>query len=207
MDKQYYATMALAGAAQACNLVRSLAHQGRYDDDAYKATVSSLLVIDCDNPEDIYGGLSGLRHGIEVLEPQLKGERGLEHQEITRYLISLVALQKRLAKNPQMMQMLSERLTQIQKQAQHFNPTHENVIAAEADLYADTISSLGPKIQVTGNPLYLQSAGHVNKVRALLLSGIRSIMLWRQMGGSSLNLIFKKKKMLQYVEQMKKDML
>jgi high frequency lysogenization protein len=43
---------------------------------------------------------------------------------------------------------------------------------------------------VSGEPVYLQNRDNVNKIRALLLSGIRAATLWRQTGGKRRQLLF-----------------
>jgi high frequency lysogenization protein len=45
---------------------------------------------------------------------------------------------------------------------------------------------------VTGNPTYLQNTATADKVRALLLAGIRAAILWRQVGGQRWHLLFKR---------------
>ncbi|GAM56239.1 hypothetical protein JCM19232_5254 [Vibrio ishigakensis] len=46
----------------------------------------------------------------------------------------------------------------------------------------------------------LQQTGVQAKVRALLLAGIRSAVLWRQVGGKRRHLIFSRKKMVEQAE-------
>ncbi|MEW8367847.1 MAG: DUF489 family protein, partial [Candidatus Thiodiazotropha taylori] len=57
-------------------------------------------------------------------------------------------------------------------------------------IYAENISTLKPRIMVSGETIYLQNSDNVNRIRALLLSGIRSAMLWRQTGGRRRQLLF-----------------
>lgn len=59
-----------------------------------------------------------------------------------------------------------------------------------AGIYVDVISPLGPRIQVTGSPAVLQSPQVQAKVRASLLAGIRAAVLWQQVGGGRLQLMF-----------------
>ena len=89
-------------------------------------------------------------------------------------------------------------------QAEHFSTMHDNVMANLAGIYTDTLSTFNFRIHVTGNPIYLTNPVNTNKVRALLLAGIRSAVLWRQMGGSRWQLIFGRK---QYSEIAKKILL
>jgi high frequency lysogenization protein len=48
---------------------------------------------------------------------------------------------------------------------------------------------------VSGDNQYLGDPGNANRIRALLLSGIRSAVLWRQLGGSRWQLLFQRKKL------------
>ena len=63
-----------------------------------------------------------------------------------------------------------------------------------ADLYKQTLSQLSFRIRVTGNPTYLQNAATADKVRAILLSGIRAAILWRQVGGRRWQLLFSRRR-------------
>ncbi len=65
-----------------------------------------------------------------------------------------------------------------------------------AGIYVDVISPLGPRIQVTGSPQVLQNTQVQNKVRAALLAGIRSAVLWQQCGGGRLQLMFSRQRLL-----------
>ena len=82
---------------------------------------------------------------------------------------------------------------------EHFNLLHPNIIAQLADIYASTISTLKPKIMIHGEPLHLQNPENANRIRALLLAGIRSAMLWRQCGGGRFQVIFGRKRLLKEV--------
>jgi CII-binding regulator of phage lambda lysogenization HflD len=52
-----------------------------------------------------------------------------------------------------------------------------------AALYQDTISRLTMRIHVKGVPEHLRKQAVADKIRALLLAGIRSALLWHQLGG------------------------
>ena len=70
------------------------------------------------------------------------------------------------------------------------------MIANCGGLYQDTISTFRPRIQVHGDMRYLQQPAVASKVRALLLTGIRSARLWRQLGGHRWQLVFSRGKLL-----------
>ncbi|OQW78743.1 MAG: lysogenization regulator HflD [Proteobacteria bacterium ST_bin11] len=186
-------TIALAGIAQACSLVHQLAGTGNCQNAAFEASITSLLKIDADSVVDVYGGLLGVRHGLEQLTTQL-GSRVLASPEQARYAAQIVYLQKQLIKQPNMQKTIQAGVSKAQAQAEHFGVLHENVLANLADVYHSTISTMQPRIMVQGDQQYLGNQSTVNKIRALLLAGIRATLLWRQCGGSRWKLLFFRKK-------------
>lgn len=187
-------TIALAGIAQACSLVRQLAANGNADLDAMTASIGSVLKIDSDSVADVYGGLSGVKLGLEQLNLQLTS-RVVANPEQARYAAQLVHLQKQLSQNPDMLDKIRIGITKAQNQAEHFGVMHENVLANLADVYHGTISTLQPRIMINGDPQHLGNQTTVNKIRALLLAGIRASLLWRQCGGSRWHLVLSRKKL------------
>lgn len=187
-------TIAMAGIVQACSLVQQLATTGNADSVALETSIGSLLKIDADSVLDVYGGLGGIRYGLQQLDLQLGG-KVLTNPEQARYAAQLVYLQKQLAKRPDMLQTIQTGIAKAQAQAEHFGVLHENVLANLADLYHGTISTLQPRIMVHGDQQYLGTQNTVNKIRALLLAGIRATLLWRQCGGSRWKLLLFRKKL------------
>lgn len=186
-------TIALAGIAQACSLVHQLATTGNCPAPAFEASIASLLKIDADSVVDIYGGLIGVEHGLQQLVTQL-GSRMLASPEQARYAAQIVYLQKQLATKADMQKTIQSGVSKAQIQVEHFGLLHENVLANLADVYHSTISTLQPRIMVQGDQQYLGNQVTVNKIRALLLAGIRATLLWRQCGGSRWKLLFFRKK-------------
>ena len=71
-----------------------------------------------------------------------------------------------------------------------------------ASIYSDIISPLGTPIQVAGNPEILKQSINQHKIRALLLAGIRSAVMWRQLGGKRRNIIFSRGKIIECAESL-----
>ena len=188
--------LALAGLVHASCQVRKLAHEGRIDEDQFACAIRPVLALEPDSVEAVYGSAECRHSLLTALKAQLGGinERDLE---ATRYSATLMHLERKLSRRNDLMRKLREGLEEAQRQAEHFSATHENVIARLADLYSNTISTLQPRVLVQGNPLYLEETSVANRVRALLLAGIRSTVLWRQCGGSRLKLIFARNRLLQ----------
>jgi high frequency lysogenization protein len=70
------------------------------------------------------------------------------------------------------------------------------VVSRLGELYAATIGGLRPRILVQGNTVYLQPPAVVGEIRAILLSALRSAVLWRQLGGNQWDLYLRRARML-----------
>ena len=137
----------------------------------------------------MFRGIQGVRRGLRVLIEQVEGDdRDLP---LFHMLVNLMKLERSLARRPEINQRLGEELTAMQRQLRHFPTTHPTILARLADLYSANLSDLRPRITVVGNPLYLRQPVHAQKVRALLLAGLRAIVMWRQLGGRRRHLLFR----------------
>jgi high frequency lysogenization protein len=187
-------TIALAGIAQAAALVQQLSTKGTADPTAMETSIASVLKIDSDSVLDIYGGsLSGLKLGLTQLNVQMTGFK-IVNPEQARYSASLVFLENQLSGRKDLLNSIQIGITKAQAQSEHFGLLHENVLANLGDVYQNTISTLQPRIMVNGNQEYLSRPDIANKIRACLLAGIRSAILWKQCGGTRWKFLFFRKK-------------
>ena len=189
-------TLALAGMFQAAALVRSLATTGQVDNSDMEASLETLFVTDPENTLAVYGRVENLYTGLQTLIQQLNG-RAQRDMDIARYVIGLLHLCNKLMKNDAMMSQLAEGVERARAQLAHFPLTHENVIANLAGTYSDTISQLQPKIMVAGDSRYLSDNTNANKVRALLLAGMRSAVLWRQLKGNRWQILLQRNRFIE----------
>ncbi len=195
--------MALAGVFQAAAQVDQVARTGQNDTIAFEAAIASVLEQNPADTESVYGSRIHLRCGLEKLRDVLRSSPSPDDAMILRYALGILHLQNKMKSNAEMMEVIGSRVSQAIDQAKHFgSPTHENVIANLAGIYQDTFSNLKFRIQVTGDPTYLQQNHIANRVRGLLLAGIRSATLWRQLGGSRLQIFFRRKKLLKETENL-----
>ena len=185
-------TMAFAGILQAIAQVQHLARHGELDNAELAASLNTILVTNPDNTPDVYQDKIVLQKGYELILNQL-GDSSQKDVEITRYLVGVLALERKLVRSNSGLGMLAERINQVNRQLHHFAITDEQVVANLASIYSDIISNLGPKIQISGNPVCLQRPIVQHKIRALLLAAIRSAVLWRQLGGKRRHLVFARK--------------
>jgi len=191
--------IALAGISQACLLVQQLASTGTTDSAAIETSLNSLLKLDSESVISIYGDLSNLKPGLEQLKLQLTG-RTIADPEQARYAASLVFLEKQLSNQPDMLDKIKANVEKAQLQTEAYGIMHENVLANLGDLYHSTISTLQPRIMVNGKEEYISQPTIINKIRSLLLAGIRSALLWRQCGGARWKFLFFRKKIQDEVE-------
>ncbi len=82
------------------------------------------------------------------------------------------------------------------------NYLHPSIIANLAQAYVDTAGQINPRILVRGNAEAFKDTAHTNRIRASLFTGLQMAHLWRQLGGSSWNMIFSKRKLLQDIQDL-----
>lgn len=199
MAKNYYdITLALAGVCQAAKLVQQFSTKGEADLEALETSLKTLLQTSPESTLAVFGQSEAqLKLGLETLLEQLNGGGS----DLSRYWISLLALEGKLHKNLQAKQELARRIQYLPTQLQHYQLLDEQMLSTLASIYVDVISPLGNKIQVTGSTLYLQQLAIHHRIRACLLAGIRSAVLWRQVGGSKWQLLFSRSKIIAMAKQ------
>lgn len=189
-------TIALAGMFQATQLVQQIANTGNTDEQALETCIQSLFHINVEKAEDAYAGAEKLTTGLRVLVEQLGGrtETGDKKRDlvISKYTAGIMVLERRLTKNTDMLQTISSGIERARSQAEHFSLLHDNVIASLAHIYSQTISTIKPRIMVHGEHVYISNSNLANRIRAVLLSAIRSAVLWRQCGGTRWQLLLQR---------------
>lgn len=189
--------VALGAVFEAAALVDRIARTGQVPNAALASMLGSLLVREDKPALEIYGGDDlNLREGYRALVGALERDTSSLQREPLRYALAMIGLERQLDKRSDMLQVIGSRLDQIQQQVDHFGLTHENVVASFGGLYQDTISTFRQRIQVQGDMRHLQQSDNAAKIRALLLAGIRSARLWRQLGGHRWQMIFSRRKLL-----------
>lgn len=192
--------IALAGVSQACLLVQQLANTGTAQQETLETSLNSLLKLDSDSVLDIYGGdLINVKPGLEQLKRQLTS-RTVADPEQAKYAAALVFLEKQLANRPEMLKQITTGIEKAEFQAETYGVTHENVLANLGDIYHSTISTLQPRIMVNGKEEFITQPALINKIRTLLLAGIRSALLWRQCGGARWKFLFFRSKLQEEVD-------
>jgi len=197
MNQTEEQVVALGATFEAALQVDKLARTGQYSEGPVTCLIRSIFDRSPDRVIDVYGGSPyQIRHGLQALEAMLERDTASLQREALRYVMNLLALERQLAKREDMLQVLGQRLDQAGKQVEHFGILHDNVMAGLGGTYQDTLSTLKLRIQVHGDMRYLQQHDVANQIRALLLAGIRSARLWRQLGGHRWQLLISRRKLL-----------
>ena len=88
------------------------------------------------------GEVRHLKLGLETLIHQLNAQGD---QNLTRYWLSLLALEGKLSKNSDAKQTLGNRISRLKEQEIHYARDSETMLSIMANIYSDIISPLGKK--------------------------------------------------------------
>ena len=199
-----YQNIALAAVAQCASLVKTLALTGKAPENEIIASINPLLIVDSNSVEDIYPRLSDFNLGLRTIQEIFSNDRRRENVEIGRYTLDMLLLRNKLSGSERMQATLRQRLVGINplefvdvtesEQAQRQLLHQDHIFEQLAKLYQDTISTLSYRIQVQGKLENLRNDNIANRIRTLLLGGIRSAVLWYQLGGRRWRLVFYRKR-------------
>ncbi|HEU4774902.1 MAG TPA: high frequency lysogenization protein HflD [Lysobacter sp.] len=190
--------LALAGLVQALAQVRRIADTGQANAAVVDTLLESVFRIDAESTEAIYGGRASLRPGLMLLRDYF-GSKGHDAQ-LPRLALAVMQLERRFVRDHDMGERVRRGIQAQAEAAERLGRSHPEVLAALGSLYADTLSHLRPRVLVQGNPHYLGQSDVVAEVRAVLLTAVRSAVLWRQMGGSLLDFLLRRRDMAATVE-------
>ena len=203
--------LALAGMFQAARLVQQWSREGRADAKAFSASVRSVLAIDAPSAAGVYGGAAGVALGLRLLKDKLGGSAEPSDLEIAKYVVAMLQLESALKRRPEVSDDIKSGISTIRSQMEFLEPpekeaAHPRLTEKLADLYTRTLSTLSPRIMVTGEQGHLANAQVAASVRAALFAGIRSAVLWRQLGGSRWQLLFSRRKLAAAAAELLEDL-
>jgi len=215
--------VALAAVAQSAALVSKLAIHGNASQTELLASVNPLLALNPRSESDIYPNLGHLNLGLRTLDDMFNRGRSPENASLVRYALGMLLIRNKLDRNPAMQSNIRGKLQSIQPLLlvpENATPwrmaetektegqlRQEQTFEQLATLYQDTISTLSQRIQVHGQVDYLQNDYVSNRVRSLLLAGIRSAVLWHQLGGSRWRLVLYRKRVQETARALRRRLL
>ena len=186
--------LALAGLAQALRQVRRIADTGQSDAQVVSTALDSVFRIDAPSPTGVYGDVASLRPGLRAVRDYLRNSG--DDPLLPRLALAVTQLERRFSRDDAMAARVHEGIVALAPTAERLGSGHPDVLAALGTLYADTVSQLRPRVLVQGNPHYLAQPGVVAEIRAVLLAALRSAVLWRQLGGSPWDFLFRRGEMV-----------
>ena len=191
--------LALAGLAQALAQVRRIADTGQADQAVLATAMDSVFRLDAESPAAVYGGPAALRPGLRLLREYFANEG--QDPLLPRLALAVMQLERRFVRADAVVDQVQTGLRGLSAPVERLGSAHPDVVAGLGSLYADTVSTLRPRVMVQGNPHYLGQAGVVAEIRALLLAALRSAVLWRQTGGSLWDFVFRRREMAAAIDQ------
>lgn len=198
--------IALGGVAQAARIVDQISKTGSYPADFLQPSIQSLFAFDAQSIEEIYGGVSGVKLGLQNLSSVLATRQAEESRELIRYIFSILYLERKFAANPEMMAVVHSRLEHAQFRADHFSDNIQDACHSISGIYQDTLSKMKFRIKVSGSEEHLQNTQNADVIRALLLAGVRSAFLWRQLKGRRWKLLLQRKQLLQASQKLSRNL-
>ena len=185
--------LALGGMLQALAQVRRIADTGQSESTKVQVALDSVFRIDAADTQAVYGDAASVRVGLRLLRDYLANSN--RDQVLGKLGLAVLQLERRFVGEDAVVTQVQTGLRGLEAPAQRLGSAHPDVVAGLGSLYADTVSTLRPRVMVQGNPHYLGQAGVVAEVRALLLAALRSAVLWRQIGGSLWDFAFRRRDM------------
>lgn len=198
--------IALAGVAQAARLVDQVSKTGSYPLEFLEPSIHSLFVFDNVEAGDLFGGVAGVKLGLHNISSLLANRRAQENQELARYFLSLLYLERRFSADPQMMSVVRSRLEHTSFKAEHFASNVNDLCHSVSGIYQDTLSHQKFRIKVSGSASHLENRNNADIIRAVLLAGVRSAFMWHQLGGRRWQLLLRRKKLLQTAQNLSRGL-
>jgi high frequency lysogenization protein len=195
-------SLALAGIFQSAALVRELARTGQVENKAFDTSIQTIYRIDAESVAQVYGGIVGLRLGLQELVNLLGHTKVGNDRDISRYLMGLMHLERKLNRSSEIKRTLSRRIKHAIAQANYFSASPHLIINGLADIYVATLGRLSFRLHIVGHGKHLSQAEVISKIRAALLAGVRSAVLWRQLGGARWQLFFMRNKFMGVSKQL-----
>lgn len=181
-----YGALALAGVVQTAMLVHRTAHGREVSADALNLLLRTVPTRNAQQLDEVFPEPGAYRPGAVTAMDALSGKS--RPPEVLRYTLQLIELAKLLGGVPQVVEKLGRLLDDVDPQAPDAGQLGR--------IYQQTISTLGKRIQVTGDPQVLQQEAAADTIRALLLAGVRLAWLWHQLGGRRWHLILRRRALL-----------
>jgi high frequency lysogenization protein len=192
--------IALAAVVQSALLVDLLSREGAAPAADMEALAASLFRFEWERAEEVFGGLPAIRRGLEALGDMLENGAATEHRAALRYTLSMLHLGRMVGRDRGRMDAIRSRLEHAALKQVHFSSRFDENAASLAAIYQEWVSPMRFRIQVSGSARHLQDPRVAERIRALLLCGLRAAVLWRHLGGRRYRLPFERRRLRAVVD-------
>ena len=192
--------LAISGVLRAARIVQDLARRGRTQSEHFRCALVSVGTVDESDAKKALGGIDSLVFGLDDLTQKQPDAFLMER---VRYATALLDLAKTLGKSPEASGQIGKVLAELPDHLDGAEPDSLESIGALADVYTSNLSDLTPKILIKGEQRFLEDPSLVEKVRAILLAGVRAAYLFSQAGGRKWHLFVYRKKFAAVAAQLK----
>ena len=192
--------LALGGMLQTLTQIHQIADTGQSEAAPVQVALDSVFRIDAADTQAVYGDIAALRNGLRLLRNYLASSD--KDEALGKLGLSVLQLERRFSSEAAVAAQVGTGIQGLTAPAERLGSAHPDVVAGLGSLYADTVSTLRPRVMVQGNPHYLGQAGVVAEIRALLLAALRSAVLWRQSGGSLWDFVFRRREMAAAIDSL-----
>lgn len=182
-------TIALAGVMQASKQVQLLARTGDCDSADADVCLQSVLILDAVNTPSVFGGINGVRAGLQMIKDGVLNSASIENVELLRYAMSILHLQSQMYRDEQKFRVFGQEVERLS------GCSDDELVGACSIIYQDHVSNMRPQIIVQGEQNFLQRPEVPPRIRALLLAAFRSAVLWQQKGGTRFKMLWQRTRM------------
>ena len=202
-SKQQDKTLALAGIFQAANLVDSLSTIGQVPEESFAESINSIFQTNPRSVSDVYDAEYQAELGICALQVALSKPRDKSAARWLAYSKALIRIERVISRHQALHALIKTRIQHHKRHLEFFDSaTNHSVISKLGSLYVDTAGNSKHRVIIRGRPSLLMSPAQKEKLCAVLFAGVRSAHLWRELGGSEWELMFRKKHILNTANSM-----
>ncbi len=179
-----------AGMLQATQLSIQLASLGYCDTALLDSQLNSLFVFNPTKTIEIYGNNElNLHLGLIYLKKILLNPWKQWNRPIRSIVDSFFKVAKYILQSTPVQKKLLSQLEKIKEQINYFGSIdHPLIFNNLADIYVELSAQLNLNLKIFGQQKFLQNQEILNKIRVCLLMGIRSAVIWKQLGGQFFSL-------------------
>lgn len=206
-------TLALAALFQCSSQITRIANTGYMDEHAVSCVFRALVVTNPKTVEDIYAPgklITGFKQLVDSFDRSVSAKTP-ETIAITQISLKIISLAISIMNKGDIFNSMGNYIDSITERILAATPDYldaspdvvlnPDYIKEFAKIYQSIISPNFPKLVIYGEERILREESNQDRIRALLLCGIRAVILWRQLGGRRRFLIFRRKLIVQCAKQ------